>query len=223
MPPRRVLVVTAVAAERDALLAGAGAHGAVVIAGGIGPAAGVATAVALARSGAPFDAAPFDAVVCAGIAGGFAGRAAPGDVVVADRIVAADLGAQDVDGGFLPLDELGLGSPVACPDAAFRDGMAGALVTSLGPARVVRGTVACVSTVTGTARRAAELAARWSPAAEAMEGYPVALAAAAFGVPFGEIRAVSNPVGPRDRASWDLPAALTALTAVGAALFVSWT
>jgi futalosine hydrolase len=30
-------------------------------------------------------------------------------------------------------------------------------------------------------------------------------------VPFGEIRAVSNPVGPRDRDAWQIPLALTAL------------
>ena len=36
-------------------------------------------------------------------------------------------------------------------------------------------------------------------------------AAAAHGVPFLELRAISNPVGPRDRAGWDLPGALARL------------
>jgi len=40
----------------------------------------------------------------------------------------------------------------------------------------------------------------------------VALAARQAGVRFGELRAVSNPVGPRDRAGWRLAEALTALT-----------
>jgi futalosine hydrolase len=51
-----------------------------------------------------------------------------------------------------------------------------------------------------------------------MEGFGVAEAAAAHGVPVLEIRAVSNPVGPRDRAAWRIPDALRALRAAFAAL-----
>lgn len=72
--------------------------------------------------------------------------------------------------------------------------------------------VLTVSTVTGTAGRAAELAGRHpGAAAEAMEGFGVAEAAAAYGVPVVEIRAVSNAVGPRDRAAWRIGEALGAL------------
>ena len=75
------------------------------------------------------------------------------------------------------------------------------------------GAVLTVSTVTGTAERASELRARHPRAlAEAMEGFGVAEAAAAHGVPVLEIRAVSNPVGPRDRAAWRIGDALTTLT-----------
>lgn len=88
------------------------------------------------------------------------------------------------------------------------------------------GTVLTVSTVTGTAARAAELRARHPRAlAEGMEGFGVAEAAAAHGVPVLEIRAVSNPVGPRDRAAWRIGDALTALAeAFGklAPVFESW-
>jgi futalosine hydrolase len=49
-----------------------------------------------------------------------------------------------------------------------------------------------------------------------MEGYGVATAAAAAGVPFAELRTISNPVGPRDRAAWRLGEALAALTAAAA-------
>ena len=57
--------------------------------------------------------------------------------------------------------------------------------------------------MTGSADRAAELRRRHPRAlAEAMEGFGVAEAAAAHGLPVLEIRAVSNPVGPRDRAAW---------------------
>jgi futalosine hydrolase len=48
---------------------------------------------------------------------------------------------------------------------------------------------------------------------EAMEGFAVLRACALAGVPAVEVRAVSNEVGERDRARWEIPAALAALDA----------
>jgi futalosine hydrolase len=212
VPPARILVVTAVAAERDAVTAGLRASGApaavtgavTVLAGGVGPAAAAAsTATALARAG--YDLAPYGLVVSAGIGGGFAPAAPVGSVVVADAIVAADLGAQTPE-GFLPVTELGFGTSRHHPPPELARAVAGALEAAYGP-------VLTVSTVTGTAERAAELSGRHPGAvAEAMEGFGVAEAAAAAGVPVLEIRAVSNAVGPRDRAAWRIGGALAALT-----------
>ena len=50
-------------------------------------------------------------------------------------------------------------------------------------------------------------------AVEAMEGFGVLRAAARVGVPAVEIRAISNELGERDRARWQLGAALDALRA----------
>ncbi|GAA2048743.1 MULTISPECIES: futalosine hydrolase [Streptomyces] len=207
MPHPRVLVVTAVAAERDAVVRAAGAAGdhRTVLAAGAGPAAAAAaTAFALA------DAAhrPYDLVISAGIGGGFAPHAGPGDTVVASRIVAADLGAQtpgEAD-GFTDLGALGFGVAAHTPDEALSTAVAAAL-------GAVRAPVLTVSTATGTAGRAAELTRRHpGAAAEAMEGFGVAEAAARAGVPVLEIRTVSNAVGPRDRAAWRIGEALAALT-----------
>jgi futalosine hydrolase len=66
--------------------------------------------------------------------------------------------------------------------------------------------------MTGTDAGAAELAAAHpSAAAEAMEGYGVAWAATECGVPWAEIRAISNLIGRRDRSTWNIPAAFAAL------------
>ncbi|WNI15997.1 futalosine hydrolase [Actinacidiphila sp. ITFR-21] len=210
MTTARLLVVTAVAAERDAVAAGlaaAGTAGAVaaVIAGGVGPAAAAAaTATALARG-------EYDLVVSAGIGGGFAPAAPVGSVAVADAIVAADLGAQTAE-GFVPVAELGFGTSAHFPPPELVRAVCGAL-------EAVHGPVLTVSTVTGTAERAAELSGRHPGAvAEAMEGFGVAEAAAAAGLPVLEIRAVSNAVGPRDRAAWRIGAALAALTSASARL-----
>jgi len=162
-----------------------------------------ATANALARADAAGD--PYRLVVSAGIAGGFAPAAPLGSVVVAAAIVAADLGVRTTE-GFTPVEELGFGTSEHKPPAALAEAVAAALGAAYGP-------VLTVSTVTGTAARAAELSARHPGAvAEAMEGFGVAEAAVAAGVPVLEIRTVSNPVGPRDRAAWRIGPALAALT-----------
>ncbi|WP_405871668.1 futalosine hydrolase [Streptomyces sp. NBC_00005] len=200
----RVLVATAVPAERDAVARALTGDDVTVIAAGVGPAlAAAATATALTT--AALRGTPYDLVVSAGIAGGFQPEAPVGSLVVADEITAADLGAETPE-GFVPVTELGFGTVTHRPPQA--------LVRELAAATGARpGVVLTVSTVTGTAERAAALRARHPRAlAEAMEGFGVAEAAAAHGVPVLELRAVSNPVGPRDRAAWRIGDALTALT-----------
>ncbi|MFJ8075537.1 futalosine hydrolase [Streptomyces sp. NPDC096176] len=210
----RVLVVTAVAAEAAAVVANAegapvslpGGYALTrtpaydVLVGGVGPAgaaAAAATALAVADR-------PYGLVVSAGIGGGFPPHAPVGSLVVSDSVVAADLGAETPD-GFLPVDELGFGRTVhpSPPD------LSALIAETLG---ATRAPVLTVATVTGTAARAAELSARHPrAAAEAMEGFGVAEAAAAYGVPVVEIRAISNAVGPRDRLAWRIGDALAAL------------
>ncbi|MEU3738358.1 futalosine hydrolase [Streptomyces sp. NPDC032198] len=198
----RVLVATAVPAERDAVADRLPPY-ADAVAVGVGPAAAAAhTAAALAR-------APYDLVVSAGIGGGFLPDAPIGSLVFADEITVADLGAETPD-GFLPVTELGFGAVTHRPPGSLvRDLAAVCEGTS---ATVLTGTVLTVSTVTGTAERAAELRRRHPRAlAEAMEGFGVAEAAATYALPVLEIRAVSNAVGPRDRAAWRIGEALGAL------------
>ncbi|MGW0862437.1 futalosine hydrolase [Streptomyces sp. NPDC002611] len=227
----RVLVATAVPVERDAVAQGFGgfspgsddaalgavgrahpfrtggttAHGWTdVIDVGVGPALAAAS-VASALTAAALQGTPYDLVVSAGIGGGFQPDAPVGSLVVADEIVAADLGAETPD-GFVPVTELGFGT--------VRHQPPGDLVRRVAEAAGARaGAVLTVSTVTGTAARATALRERHPTAlAEAMEGFGVAEAAGAHGVPVLEIRAVSNPVGPRDRAAWRIGDALAALT-----------
>jgi futalosine hydrolase len=201
---KRVLIVTAVEIERAAVLNGLdGQHGVDVLVVGVGSAAAAAsTAIALTRASGL--GSPYDMVVCMGIGGAFPGRAAIGDVVVGTASVAADLGAETAD-GFLSVDELGFGTSVIA-----------ASPIEIG---VKTGTILTVSTVTGSALRAAELAERHPDAlAEAMEGYGVACAAAATDTRFVEIRAISNLIGPRDRAAWRIPDALAALAEAAATL-----
>ncbi|MCZ7440153.1 futalosine hydrolase [Micromonospora sp. WMMC241] len=212
-----LLVVTAVPAEAEAVRAGLTDPSVTVRPVGVGPAvAAAATARLLALAEAA--GRPYRAVVSAGIAGGFVDRVAVGGTVLADRSVAADLGAES-PAGFIPVEELGmapelLGVGRTVPaDPTLLVALRAAL-----PAATV-GTVLTVGTVTGTAESTAALADRHPDAvAEAMEGYGVAVAAALADVPFAELRTISNPIGPRDRDAWRMRDAFAALTTAAAAL-----
>jgi futalosine hydrolase len=196
-------VVTAVEAERDAVSPSGGAR--TVIVGGVGPAASAAaTSAALAADS-------YDLVVCAGVGGGFA-PLEPGELGVASSVAFADLGAES-DTGFESFD-------FATDRYAVEPRLAVALADRTG-GRL--GTVLTVATVTGTAARTQALLARFPDAvAEGMEGAGAAAAAQLHGVPFVEIRAVSNVVGPRDRSSWQIPAALAALHQAFTAMRGEW-
>jgi futalosine hydrolase len=206
-----LLVVTAVPAEAEAIRAGLASSTVTVAPVGVGPAAagaGTARLLALAEAAGR----PYQAVLSAGIGGGFPNRAALGTIVLATRSIAADLGAESSD-GFLSLDELGFGPTCASADPDLLRTLRGALP------RATVGAIITLSTVTGTAESARALAARYPDAvAEAMEGYGAAVAAAQAGLPFAELRTISNPVGPRDRGAWRITEAFQALTAAAAAL-----
>jgi futalosine hydrolase len=210
----RLLVITAATAERDAVVSGRlPAIGMIdgfevhrsmspaglldVVAGGVGAVAAAVAASCALRSG-------YDLVISAGVAGGF--PAVPvGGVVVADAVVHADLGAETAK-GFSSMAELGWGpvrfdlDPQTATEFARRT-------------HAICGTVLTVSTVTGSQARADELRAHHPDAvAEAMEGIGVHCAATRAGVPFAELRTISNRVGPRDRGEWRIADALAALT-----------
>ncbi|MER7395538.1 futalosine hydrolase [Streptomyces sp. NPDC000151] len=230
-----ILVVTAVPAERDAVTAATagqpesipvpggfalhrtgqpdsaeGPYALDALAAGVGPAA-AAAGTATALTAAALGGRAYDLVVSAGIGGGFAPGAPVGSLVVAEEIAAADLGAETPD-GFVPVTALGFGTDAHRPP----EDLVAAVAAATG---ALPGTVLTGSTVTGSAAHAKELLARHPRAlAEAMEGFGVAEAAAAHGVPVLELRTISNPVGPRDRAAWRIGEALAALTAAFADL-----
>lgn len=177
----------------------------------------VSTAIELSRA---LLRTPAALVLQVGIAGAFSSsNLAPGDVVVSSEEILADEGVETGE-GFLPLEKLGLGGApwrLALPlaqrlplEAIARDAQE--------RYRVARGRTITVSTVTGTAARAAMLEALWSPLAESMEGAAAAFAAARAGCLFLEVRGISNLVGPRDRAAWEVERAAANAAEVALAL-----
>lgn len=112
------------------------------------------------------------------------------------------------------------GAPVSDAEAVFDrlawDAPAGLARMGLNaagssPVGLVCATSLTVSGVTADAQRARELSARFDAGLENMEGFALAYGARRSGLPFAELRAVSNAVGSRPPADWDLPGALAAL------------
>lgn len=202
----RVLIVTSVSAERDAVLRGLNSDPRFEV-----MVVGVGSVVAAVNTSRALATAEYCLVICAGIGGGFSGKAEVGSLVVANEIVVADLGAETLE-GFNSMEELGFGFTRIQTDSNLVERVTKALQMAKLPTNA--GPVLTVSTVTGTAETAIELAARIPGAtAEAMEGFGVGFAALDRAVPVLEIRAISNMVGPRDRSAWRIKEALNVLEA----------
>ena len=216
----RILVAAATAAEIAPLSAAAGIdhppserpsrgrvarHDVDVLVTGVGM---VATAFwcasALARHS-------YDLALNLGLCGAFDRRLHLGAVVhvISDRF--SELGAEDGE-AFLTLPELGLTAP---DDPPFRDG---AVVNHAPPAivclqRLPRVSGITVNTVHGREASIADVTRRFGPQVESMEGAAFMYACALGGVPYAQVRAVSNVVERRNRASWQIGPAVAALSA----------
>jgi futalosine hydrolase len=172
-----ILVVCAVAEELD----GFALPGVDVAAVGVGPVeAAIGTLHALAAK-------PYRMAINAGIAGGFAGRAAIGEAVAVSVERYLELGRED--GGEIDLPP-GIRLETTCAADAgllqrYRARQPGARF----------GTAITSATITTTAARSAQLAARYAPDAESMEGFSVLRAALTAGVAAVELRGISNLVG----------------------------
>jgi futalosine hydrolase len=159
-------------------------------------------------------------VLQAGIGGAFPGSGLRvGDVALATVDAYADTGASTPD-GWLDTADMRLTLAEAggeeyhnefCLDLAMV-AEAERVVRSAGwtaPAPLVRsGLFLTLSQVTGRVEEAVGLATRWGrPLIESMEGAAAAHVCVLYGVPFVEVRGVSNMVADRDRSSWDLEGA----------------
>lgn len=83
----------------------------------------------------------------------------------------------------------------------------------------LRASSVTVAGVTGTWERAGWLKIACNADMENMEGFSLGLAAAQAGVPFLEVRTLSNVVGSRAAEDWDLKGALKALGVAAKTLF----
>lgn len=158
-----------------------------------------------------------------GVAGSFDTAKAPllapvaaSEEVCADFGVAGQDGLADASGFPFPQWEGG-GEKIFDRIRLRPDEAAEALGLAL-PQGWLRAPALTSGVVTGSAGRAAALAARHGAITESMEGFALALACRVRGLPFLEVRTISNPVGERDRKQWKLAQALAGLGDVLAGL-----
>ena len=196
---RRILIVTAVQQEADAIGFSDSAY---VVAGGIGRTnAAVATTTTIHNEG------PFDFVISAGVAGSLPnGNLSIGDVVVASSCVYMEEGLVTPD-GFRDMDAMGF----SLGDFSGNTVPVDATLVSLLGAIGMTGSIATVATCSGTDEQASLVAERTGCVCEAMEGAAVVHAARIAGLPASEIRVISNTTGNRESQKWDLDLALESL------------
>lgn len=219
----RVLVVAATQAEISPLVSGLGRGSVVgprvtrypdqgigrdidVLISGVGM---VATSTWCSRL---LSAERFDLAINLGVCGSFKPEIFPGSVVhvVSDRL--AELGAEDGD-AFLPIQEMKLLGDDEFPFSGGRlVNLSPPVLPALASMRPVNGIT--VNTVHGNDGSIAGIVRRFAPDVESMEGAAFMYACLVQGVPFAQVRAVSNMVERRNRAAWKLDDAIANLGVV---------
>ncbi len=155
-------------------------------------------------------------VLSVGIAGAYPGPdSVPlGASIAASISIMADDGVQTPD-QFLDCERLGFplgsftGSGIPADPVVLK--LLAPITSRVGP-------IATVSTCSGTDELSTQLRDRTGASAECMEGAAVGLVAHRLGVPFAELRTISNTTGDRSRQVWDIPRALARLSDVVARL-----
>jgi futalosine hydrolase len=150
----------------------------------------------------------YSCVVQAGLAGSFSEKYPKRTVVSVTEEILGDFGAEG-DGSFLDIGDMGLLQRDSVP---FNDGvlrverpfdMKGLMLPEVRSVTVNR--------TLADPRSIGWIAGRYSPDVVNMEGAALFYVCLTKGVPFAEIRAISDMVGPRDKSSWDIKGSIEAL------------
>jgi futalosine hydrolase len=156
-----------------------------------------------------------EALFIFGIGGAYPSSGAKvGDIAVAREEISADEGVLTLD-GFKDTEYIGIPliktassmihTTFPAPEALLNQSLkALSSGREVEKDRVHCGPFTTLSTCTGTAARARELEDRYHGLCENMEGAAAAQVAALHGIPWLEVRGISNLVEDRDLAKWDI-------------------
>lgn len=146
-----------------------------------------------------------DMAIQVGIAGSFSEKYPIGSVVEVSEESFPELGAESPE-GFLKLEKLGFPLLETTERKYYNTLPNGSRYLNHLP--WVSGIT--VNRVSGTSETIQAILSDWNPGIETMEGAAFFLAMKQTGIPFMEIRGISNRVEPRDRSSWKIGDAIQA-------------
>jgi len=143
----------------------------------------------------------------AGIAGCLTEKK-PGEVLVVSEEVLADLGVWE-DQRFKSLFEMKLADPDGFPFSGGRLVNPHTSLLDLADLELVRGMT--VNEITTDGKRISWHQQNTFAVVESMEGGPMHYVCLQAGIPFLQLRSVSNSVGVRDKTKWNIPLAISRL------------
>ncbi len=153
----------------------------------------------------------FDLAINIGIAGSFSEEFPIGTVARIEKEYFGDLGFETFS-GFQTLFDYNILDQNTHPfknGALYAPELDSAVETTL--AAYKKATSVTVQTVSGLPERTSWLVKSYKPHIESMEGAAFFYVCTLEKIPFIELRSVSNVVGERDRAKWNIPLALESL------------
>lgn len=158
------------------------------------------------------------ALLHVGVAGGRPGRFEPGEVVQVISDFFADAGAETADGELLDMFQMGLWKR---DEAPFKQGIMENALRWHDPS-IPPAAGATVNRIPGTQEHQVKLAGHRDFDIESMEGAAVFYTAWQMGIPFYCLRGISNPIEPRNRASWRLEEAVLHVCSAAERLIREW-
>jgi len=146
----------------------------------------------------------YDMIIQAGVAGSFSPNLMPAEVVVVESDCFADSGIRE-KGVFTPLFETALADSKSFP---FNKGR---LINShaiLGNIALKKVSAVTVNSITDDSEQIDEIVRIFSPDIESMEGAALHYVCLMEGLPFLQLRSISNRVGERNKEMWKLDEAI---------------
>jgi futalosine hydrolase len=149
-----------------------------------------------------------DLAILCGIGGAYDLSIALGSVVEISSETIADLGAEDKDGSFLDLVDLGLQKE---NDYPFKNNKLLPHKSEKYSSTLSKVDSLTVNLCSGTSSTIELRTQKYGPTIENMEGAAFFYACTSMDIPCIQFRAISNYVTPRDRSSWQFSKALEAM------------
>jgi futalosine hydrolase len=172
-----------------------------------------------------------DALIIFGIGGAYPSSGAKvGEVAVAREEIAGDEGVLTRE-GFKDTEYIGIPLLKMATSEIFNTYPAsesllqkalGALTAGRSAGTVHAGSFVTLSTCSGTRERARELEQRYRALCENMEGAAAAHVALSHGIPWLEVRGISNIVEDRKLTAWDIPRAARAAQSAVVQILEAW-